>query len=61
MAYEGGIEYIDLPDGFKEDQIHFPSAESLQSGTGLDMELREPARGLNWEDVDKYEQQLTFY
>lgn len=33
MAYKGGIEYDDLPRGFIENQIHFPSAESLRSGT----------------------------
>ncbi|KAF2137772.1 uncharacterized protein K452DRAFT_257240 [Aplosporella prunicola CBS 121167] len=60
MAYEGEIEYIDIGDGFIGSQIPFPSAESSRSSTGLDMELREPVRGLKWEDTNEDEQQLTF-
>lgn len=60
MAYEGGIEYIDIEDKFEGSQISFPSAESSQSGISLNMELREPVRALQWEDVDEDEQLLRF-
>lgn len=64
MAYEGEIEYINIKNDYRHDfqknQISFPSAESSQSGTGLDMELRELVRGLKWEDMNEDGQQLTF-
>lgn len=60
MAYEGGIKYIGIGHGFEGNPISFPSAESSQSSIRLDMELREPVRGLKWEDVDEDGQQLRF-
>lgn len=60
MAYEGGIKYIEIGDDIQKSQISFPSAESSQSGISLDMELREPVRELQWEDVDEDEQLLRF-
>lgn len=60
MAYEGGIEYIDIKNHFRGSQISLPSAEDSQSSTGLYMELREPAGRLNWEDVNEDGEKLTF-
>lgn len=60
MAYEGGIEYIDIRKDFQENRVSFPSTESPQSRIGLDMELRELVTRLDLEDINKDGKQLIF-